>query len=288
MPSSPEVIGYYDTPTSSITYVVGDPVAKVCAVIDPVLDYDPAGGRTSSGSAEKILSDIAARGWAVQWVLETHVHADHLSAAAFLRERTGAKVAIGAHVTTVQSFFAALFHLGPDFIPNGSDFDHLFADDEGFTIGGISARALHTPGHTPACMAYHIGDCLFVGDTLFMPDYGTARCDFPGGDAAQLYTSIQRLLSLPDETRMFVAHDYAPGGRRVAWETTVKAQREQNVHLANQVSEAQYVAMRRARDQTLSLPALILPAVQVNIRAGTLPPPESNGVSYLKIPLNRI
>lgn len=285
MPSPPDVIGFFDTATSSVSYLVADPETRCCAIIDAVLDYDPNGGRTGTRSAEMILAAVGARGLKVTWILETHVHADHLSAAAVLRRTTGARVAIGAEVTRVQSYFSTLFHLGGAIAPNGADFDHLFRDGETFQIGNIAVTAMHTPGHTPACMSYLIGDALFVGDTLFMPDYGTARCDFPGGNAAELYTSIQKLLSLPDETRVFVCHDYAPNGRPVQWETTVKAQRE-NVHIGG-VSQADYVAMRTARDKILPLPALILPAVQVNIRAGNTPAPESNGVSYLKIPLDR-
>ncbi len=287
MPSSPptsaDVIGFFDTATSSVSYIVADPQTQSCAIVDAVLDYDPNGGRTGARSAEMILAAVAARGLKVTWILETHVHADHLSAAGFLRRTTGARVAIGAEVTRVQSFFGTLFHLAPT--PSGAEFDHLFHDREQFQVGNVTATAMHTPGHTPACMSYLIGDALFVGDTLFMPDYGTARCDFPGGNAAELYTSIQGLLSLPEETRVFVCHDYAPNGRAVQWETTVKAQRA-NVHIDG-VTQADYVAMRTARDKALALPPLILPAVQVNIRAGNMPPPESNGVSYLKIPLDR-
>ncbi len=285
MPSPPDVTGFFDTATSSVSYLVADPETRCCAIIDAVLAYDPNGGRTGTRSAEMILAAVGARGLKVTWILETHVHADHLSAAAVLRRTTGARVAIGAEVTHVQSYFSTLFHLDGAIAPNGGDFDHLFRDGETFQIGNIAATAMHTPGHTPACMSYLIGDALFVGDTLFMPDYGTARCDFPGGNAAELYTSIQKLLSLPEETRVFVCHDYAPNGRQVAWETTVKAQRE-NVHIGG-VSQADYVAMRTSRDKMLPLPALILPAVQVNIRAGNTPAPESNGVSYLKIPLDK-
>jgi glyoxylase-like metal-dependent hydrolase (beta-lactamase superfamily II) len=287
MTTSPDVIGFFDAPTSSVSYIVADPASRACAIVDAVLDYDAAGGRTATRSAEQILAAVAERGLTVAWILETHVHADHLSAAAFLRRATGAKVGIGAEVVQVQRFFGALFNLGDSIAANGGDFDRLFRDGETFAVGTLAAAALHTPGHTPACVAYRIGDALFVGDTLFMPDYGTARCDFPGGDAAQLYRSIRKLLALPDATRVFVAHDYAPGGRPVQWETTVKAQREDNVHLRGGVSEADYVAMRTARDRTLALPALILPSVQVNIRAGALPPPEANGIAYLKIPLDR-
>ena len=287
MPQPPNVTGFFDPATSSVSYIVADPETRVCAIIDPVLDYDPSGGRTSTPLADKMLKAIAAAGLRVEWIIDTHVHADHLTAAAYLKRATGAKLAIGAEVGRVQSYFGNLFHLTGDAAPRLSDFDRLFGDGETFKIGNLTATAMHTPGHTPACMAYQVGDGLFVGDTLFMPDYGTARCDFPGGDAAQMYRSIRRLLALPDATRMFVAHDYAPGGREIGWETTVKAQREGNVHVHEGIDEAAYVSMRTARDRTLALPALILPAVQVNIRAGAFPAPEVNGVSYLKIPLDR-
>jgi glyoxylase-like metal-dependent hydrolase (beta-lactamase superfamily II) len=283
----PEVTGFFDPATNSVSYIVADPQAKVCAIVDPVLDYDASGGRTHTRSADRLLAAAAANGLKVALILETHVHADHLSAAAYLRQATGAPVAIGADVVGVQQFFGRLFAIESTIRPGGADFDRLIADGEAFTIGTLEARALHTPGHTPACTTYVIGDAAFVGDTLFMPDYGTARCDFPGGDAATLYRSIHRILSLPEDTRIFVAHDYAPGGRAIAWETTVKLQREQNIHVRQGIGEADYVAMRTARDRTLSLPALILPAVQVNIRAGALPPPDGNGTSYLKIPLDR-
>ena len=283
----PEVTGFFDPATSSVSYIVADPSTKCCAIVDSVLDYDPSGGRTATTSAETLLTAVAAQGLSVEWILDTHVHADHISAAAFLKSNTGAKVAIGAEVTRVQEVFAKLFHLNGTLRPAGGDFDHLFADGARFAIGNIEAQVLHTPGHTPACVTYLVGDAAFVGDTLFMPDYGTARCDFPGGDAGTLYASIQRILTLPDDTRIFVAHDYAPGGRPVAWETSVRAERDDNIHLRGGVDRAAYVAMRTARDRTLSLPSLILPSVQINIRAGAPPPPESDGVSYLKIPLNR-
>ena len=287
MSQSPKVIGFFDPATSSVSYIVADPETRVCAIIDPVLDYDPSGGHSSTQIADKILSTVVAEGLRVAWIIDTHVHADHLSAAAYLKRATAAKLAIGVEVGRVQSYFANLFHLTGDAAPRLSDFDHLFADGETFKIGNLTATAMHTPGHTPACMAYLVGDALFVGDTLFMPDYGTARCDFPGGDAREIYRSIRRLLALPDATRMFVAHDYAPGGRDIGWATTVKAEREGNVHVREGIEEADYVKMRTERDRSLSLPALILPAVQVNIRAGAFPTAEANGVSYLKIPLDR-
>ncbi len=287
MPNAPLVTGVFDPATSSVSYIVADPDTRACAIIDPVLDYDPSGGRTATQNADKILATIAAQHLRVEWIIDTHVHADHLTAAAYLKRATGAKLAIGAQVGRVQNYFATLFHLTGAAAPRLEDFDHLFADGDTFAIGNLTATAMHTPGHTPACMAYLVGDALFVGDTLFMPDYGTARCDFPGGDAREMYRSIRRLLALPDATRMFVAHDYAPGGRAIAWETTVRAQREGNVHVREGIGEADYVSMRTERDKTLALPALILPAVQVNIRAGAFPTAEANGVSYLKIPLDR-
>jgi glyoxylase-like metal-dependent hydrolase (beta-lactamase superfamily II) len=287
MSQQPDVIGFFHEPTSSVSYLVVDPETRACAIVDAVLDYDPSGGRTSTQSAEQILAAVRDRDLTVTWILETHVHADHLSAAEFLRRATGAQAAIGAEVVGVQKYFGALFHSADTILPDGGDFDHLFQDGERFMIGNIAAQTLHTPGHTPACMAYLVGNALFVGDTLFMPDYGTARCDFPGGNAGQLYRSIQRLLAMPDATRIFVGHDYAPHGRAIQWEASVKTQREQNIHLKDGVSEADYIAMRNARDRTLALPALILPSVQMNIRAGAPPPPEANGVSYLKIPLDR-
>jgi len=287
MPPRPQVTAFFDQVTSSVSYIVADPDTRQCAIIDSVLDYDPAGGRTATRSVDKILAAVAAENLTVAWILETHVHADHLSAAQILRQATGAKIGIGAHVISVQQRFAELFNMQGAVKPAGGDFGHLFAEGEIFTIGNLRGEAWHTPGHTPACLTYVIGDAAFVGDTLFMPDCGTARCDFPGGDATSMYRSIQRLLSLPDTTRVYVCHDYAPGGRAIAWETTVKAQREGNVHIKAGTSEADFVAMRTARDRTLALPALILPSVQVNIRAGAVPPADANGVSYLRIPIDR-
>lgn len=293
MPTAPIVHGFFDPDTATISYVVIDPATKRAAIIDSVLDFNQAAGRTSTRSADKLIACVAENGAAVEWIIETHLHADHLSAAPYLQEKLGGKTAIGTHVAEVQKTFARIFHAEPGFAPDGSQFDQLFADDGRFKLGAIEARALHTPGHTPACMSYLIGDALFVGDTMFMPDYGTARCDFPGGDARQLYRSVQRLFTLPDSTRMFLCHDYlpakTPGSRtEICWETTVGAQKRYNIHVGQSVGENDFVAMRTAKDKHLDMPRLILPAVQVNMRAGHLPPPESDGVSYLKLPINAL
>jgi glyoxylase-like metal-dependent hydrolase (beta-lactamase superfamily II) len=283
-----EIQAYFDPQTGTVTYLVWDPETLDAAVIDPVLDFDPKAARLTTGSVDAVLADAAAEGLRVVWALDTHAHADHLSAADYVRQRTGAKVGIGARITTVQRTFRTLFN-AVDVIPNGDVFDALFEDGETFRIGGLEAKAIHTPGHTPACLTYLIGDAAFVGDTLFMPDYGTARADFPGGDAATLYRSIRRILDLPPETRIFVGHDYLPAGRKTnAWETTVAEQRAANIHVRDGVSELDFVAMREARDRTLAPPALILPSLQVNIRAGALPPPENDGQRYLKLPINRL
>ncbi|MBJ9974483.1 MBL fold metallo-hydrolase [Pseudomonas sp. S75] len=280
----------FDPATSTLSYLVMDRETRQCALIDSVLDYDPKSGRTDRNSADRLLERVEALDAQVQWILETHVHADHLSAAAYLKQQVGGKVAIGAHITQVQKTFGALFNADPGFARDGSQFDVLFHDNDLFRIGNLHARALHTPGHTPACMSYQVEDgderAVFVGDTLFMPDYGTARCDFPGASARTLYRSIQRLLALPDSTRLFMCHDYLPGGRQMRYVTTVAEQREHNVHVHSGVSEDCFVAMREARDATLEMPVLILPSVQVNMRSGQLPEPEDNGVRYLKIPLN--
>jgi len=284
---SPEVTAFHDPATGSLTYLVADAGRSV--VIDPVLDFEPAGGRTGTASAERLIAHIAERGLAVDAILETHIHADHLSAAAYLKDRLGAPVAAGSGVVAVQRTFKAFYNLGDGFTADGSAFDRLLADGETFAVGGIEARVLHTPGHTPACVSYLMGDAVFVGDTLFMPDSGTARCDFPGGDATLLYRSIRRLLALPEATRLFVCHDYgADGARPVAWETTFGAERATNIHVGGGTNEARFVARRRARDARLAPPRLILAAIQVNIRAGRLPPPEANGVAYLKLPLNAL
>lgn len=285
----PHVEAFFDPATYTYSYVVSDPQTRKCAIIDSVMDYDPASGRTSYASADRIVDYVREQGLTVEWLLETHVHADHLSAAPYLREKLGGRLGIGEKVTVVQETFGKLFNAGPDFARDGSQFDHLFRDGEAFQVGSIAARVIHTPGHTPACVTYVIGDAAFIGDTLFMPDYGTARCDFPGGDARTLYRSIRKLFELPDETRMFMCHDYkAPGRDEFRYETTVGEQRRHNVHVHEGVSEDEFVTMRTACDATLDMPTLILPSVQVNMRGGQLPPPEDNGVRYLKIPLNAL
>ncbi|OOW74728.1 MBL fold metallo-hydrolase [Xanthomonas cissicola] len=285
--NAPEVKTFFDPATSSASHVVRDPRSSACAIIDPVLDFDMASGRTATRSAAALVQYVRDAGLQVQWLLETHAHADHLSAALWLQQQVGGQLAIGAHITHVQEAFGNIFNAGTDFSRDGSQFDHLFVDGEAFAIGHLQAVALHGPGHTPACMAYVIGDAVFPGDTLFMPDYGTARCDFPGGSARQLYRSIHRLLDLPDDTRVFVCHDYKATGRAYfAWETTIGAQRSANVHVHQGVSEAEFVEMRERRDATLPLPRLLFPSVQVNMRAGHLPTPESNDVRYLKLPLD--
>ena len=283
------VHGFFDSATFTITYVVAEPTGDHCAIIDPVLDYDAKSGRTSTRSADDVLLYLAQERLTVDWIIETHVHADHLSAAQYLKTKVGGRVGIGEHITQVQAGFKRLFNEDEHFAVDGSQFDHLFKDGEVFHIGELDARVMHTPGHTPACVSFVIGDAVFVGDTLFMPDYGTARCDFPGGDAAQLYRSIQRLLSLPDETRLFMCHDYlTPTRDHHLWETTVSEQRKYNVHVHEGISERDFVALRTKRDATLAVPLLILPAVQINMRAGHKPPAEANGISYLKIPLDTL
>jgi len=278
---------FFDPATFTYSYVVSDPQTRQCAVIDSVLDYDPASGRTSHATAQRLVDYVREQDLKVQWLLETHVHADHLSAAPYLRQQLGGQLAIGDRITVVQDTFGKLFNAGTGFATDGRQFDHLFHDGDTFQVGNIQARAIHTPGHTPACMTYVIGDAAFVGDTLFMPDYGTARCDFPGGDARTLYQSIQKLFALPGDTRVFMCHDYkAPGREKFLYETTIAAEREHNVHVHAGISEDQFVAMRTARDATLGMPTLILPSVQINMRGGELPEPESNGTRYLKIPLD--
>lgn len=285
---NPIVKGFYDDTTGTVTYVVYEKPGSVCAIIDPVLDYDPKAGRTSTASADKVIAFVKEINLSVEWILETHAHADHLSAAPYVRSRLGGKIAIGSNITRVQGVFKKIFNLEPEFRLDGSQFDHLIEEGVPFTIGNLHAEAIHVPGHTPACMAYKVGDAVFVGDTLFMPDLGTARCDFPGGDAHTLYRSVQKLLSLPSETRLFMCHDYPPEVREVNFESTVGEQRVHNIHIHEGVSEEAFVEMRTQRDATLDMPNLILPSVQVNIRAGQTPPPEGNGVSYLKIPLNQL
>jgi glyoxylase-like metal-dependent hydrolase (beta-lactamase superfamily II) len=290
------VEGHFDPATWTVSYVVMDRRTRQCALVDSVLDYDPKSGRTSHDSADRLIARVRELGATVQWILETHVHADHLSAAPYLKQALGGHLGIGGHITTVQRTFGDLFNAEPGFARDGRQFDHLFQDGERFQIGELTATALHTPGHTPACMTYVVSDevsappdiAAFVGDTLFMPDYGTARCDFPGGDARTLYRSIQRVLSLPPATTLYMCHDYQPGGRDVQYVSTVADERAHNVHVRDGISENDFVAMRQARDATLSMPTLILPSVQVNMRAGHLPEPESNGVRYIKIPLNAV
>ena len=281
---------FFDEETSTFSYLVLDRSKLQCALIDSVLDYDPKSGRTSTVAADKLIARVKELGAQVQWLLETHVHADHLSAAPYLQKQLGGQIAIGSHITTVQQVFGKLFNAGPEFASDGSQFGRMFDDGDHFSIGSLPVRALHTPGHTPACMTYVIEDgaktVAFVGDTLFMPDYGTARCDFPGGDAGVLFRSIQKVLALPPDTQLYMCHDYPPGGRPVAHVSTVAAQRAANIHVHDGVDEEAFVAMRRTRDATLPMPVLILPSVQVNMRAGQMPPPEDNGVRYLKIPIN--
>lgn len=285
----PIVRAFFDEDTFTVSYVVHDCGTRAGAVIDSVLDYDPASGRTSNGSADDILAYVREENIAVQWLLETHAHADHLTAAPYLQQKLGAAIAIGERIVTVQETFGKLFNVGSEFRRDGSDFDRLFSDGEQFQIGNIEVTVMHVPGHTPACVAYVIGDAVFVGDTMFMPDYGTARADFPGGDARTLFRSLRRILELPGQARLFMCHDYLPEGRsEFRWETTVEAQRKHNIHAHDGISEDDFVAMREARDKTLAMPRLILPSVQVNMRAGHMPAPESNGVSYLKIPLNAV
>lgn len=286
--TKPLVHGLFDPATWTVTYVVYEKPGSACAIIDSVLDYDPKSGRTKHTSADKVIDFVRANNLTVEWILETHAHADHLSAAPYLKEQLGGKIAIGDHITTVQKVFAGVFNLEPEFRQDGSQFDVLIKEGEPFKVGALEGQALYVPGHTPACMAYQFGDAVFVGDTLFMPDVGTARCDFPGGDAKTLYASTRRLLSLPPETRLFMCHDYPPAGREVSFETTVAKQRANNIHVHDGITEEQFVEMRTKRDATLEMPVLILPAVQINIRAGELPPKESNGVSYVKIPLNAL
>lgn len=283
-----QVKAFFDPATWTVSYVVFDAPGGHCALVDSVLDYDPKSGRTRTDSADQLIAFVREQNLTVDWILETHAHADHLSAAPYLRKHLGGKIAIGGKITQVQNVFKGIFHLEPEFATNGSQFDHLFEDGDTFAIGNLQAQALSVPGHTPACMAYQVSDAVFVGDTLFMPDVGTARCDFPGGNAHTLYQSVRKLLSLPAETRLFMCHDYPPEGREAQWECTVADQRARNIHVHDGVSEAEFVAMRTKRDAGLAMPVLILPSVQVNIRAGELPPPEANGVSYLKIPLNAL
>ena len=289
MPSkvSPVVRAFFDEATNTVTYVVRDPAGTRCAVVDSVLDFDYASGRTDTRSADAVIAWIEAEGLTVDWLLETHVHADHLSAAPYIQERLGGKIGIGDRITLVQETFGKVFNEGTRFQRDGSQFDRLFTEGDSFHIGQLRGDVLHTPGHTPACLTYVIGDAAFVGDTLFMPDFGTARCDFPGGSAEVMYDSVQKILSLPDETRIFVCHDYkAPGREDYAWETTVGDEKARNVHIGGGRSKADFVQMREARDATLGMPKLIIPSLQVNMRAGRMPEPEENGTTYLKVPVN--
>jgi glyoxylase-like metal-dependent hydrolase (beta-lactamase superfamily II) len=283
--AKPAIRAFFDEPTNTVSYLVWDPATRKAAVIDPVLDFDHRSGDANVASADAILSAAVEEGVEIVWILETHAHADHLSAAPYFKLKTGAKVGIGEHIRDVQRIFRPVFN-ATDVSGDGSEFDHLFTDGESFTIGSLAGEVLYTPGHTPACISYRIGDAVFVGDTLFMPDFGTARADFPGGDARALYRSIMRILSLPPETRLFMCHDYkAPGRDAYAWETTVREERTKNVHVREGVGEEDFVAMRMARDAKLAAPLLLLPSIQVNIRAGKFPPAEANGVRYLKVPL---
>lgn len=285
----PVVTAFFDEATFTVSYVVKDPESSSCAIIDSVLDYDPKSGRNDTRSADQVIAHVRENGLKVDWLLETHAHADHLSAAPYIQKQLGGTTAIGSHITEVQDVFAKLFNVEKGFQTDGRQFEHLFEDGEEFTIGTLKLRAMHTPGHTPACMTYVTDGAAFVGDTLFMPDFGTARADFPGGDARVMYRSIQKILALPDETTLYMCHDYkAPGRDEFKWETTVAEEKAHNVHVGAGKSEDEFVALREARDATLEMPTLILPSVQVNIRAGHMPPAEDNGVSYLKIPINQL
>lgn len=285
---NPQVHGIFDPATWTVTYVVYEKEGGACAIIDSVLDYDPKSGRTRTGSADKVIAFVKEKELRVEWILETHAHADHITAASYLKQKLGGRTAIGDHITTVQKVFKGIFNLEQTFTTDGRQFDHLMQDDEQFAIGELTGRVMYVPGHTPACVAYQIGDAVFVGDTLFMPDVGTARCDFPGGDAKSLYRSIGKILSLPPQTRLFMCHDYPPDSRAVKFESTVAEQRRANIHVHDGISEEQFVEMRTKRDATLEMPVLILPSVQVNIRAGEMPPKDENGVAYLKIPVNAL
>ena len=285
---NPQVHGIFDPATWTVTYVVYEKPGTACAIIDSVLDYAPKSGRTSHKSADLVIDFVKTKGLKVEWILETHAHADHLTAAPYLKQHLGGKTAIGDHISGVQKVFKGIFNMESSFKQDGSQFDRLFADGETITIGGLTGHTLYVPGHTPACLAYQFGNAVFVGDTMFMPDVGTARCDFPGGDAKTLYASTRKILSLPPATRLFMCHDYPPNGRPVNFETTVAEQKAKNIHVHDGISAAEFVAMRNQRDATLEMPVLILPAVQINIRAGELPPKEENGIAYAKIPLNAL
>ncbi len=282
----PEVIGFFDDATNTVSYIVKDPASDACAVIDSVMDIDYAAGRIAYQHADALIKHIQDNGWKLEWIIETHVHADHLSAAPYIQQKLGGKMGIGKNITIVQDTFGKIFNEGTEFQRDGSQFDRLFDDGDSYTIGTMTAYVMHTPGHTPACMTHVIGDAAFVGDTLFMPDGGSARADFPGGDARTLYRSIRRVLLLPDETRLFICHDYGPNGRDIKWETTVAEERAHNVHVRDGITEDEFVAMREARDKTLDMPKLIIPSLQVNMRGGQLPPKDQDGKTFLKVPVN--
>jgi glyoxylase-like metal-dependent hydrolase (beta-lactamase superfamily II) len=282
----PEVTAFFDAPTNTVTYVVRDPKSDACAVIDSVMDIDYAAGRITYASADAVIGFIRQQGYRLEWLIETHVHADHLSGAPYIQAALGGKIGIGENITIVQDTFGKVFNEGTEFQRDGSQFDRLFRDGDTYQIGSMTAMALHTPGHTPACMTHVIGDAGFVGDTLFMPDGGSARADFPGGDARILYRSIRRVLSLPDEMRLFMCHDYGPNGREIRWETTVAEQKAHNIHVHTGITEDEFVRVREARDATLAMPKLIIPSLQVNMRAGDLPPPDDSGKRFLKVPIN--
>ncbi|MFM8678514.1 MAG: MBL fold metallo-hydrolase [Alphaproteobacteria bacterium] len=284
----PEIAAFFDATTNTISYVVRDPGSRACAIVDPVMDFDQAAGRIAFVGAEAIAAHVRAHDLEVHWIVETHVHADHLSAARYLRERLGGRIAIGERIVAVQETFGRIFAEGPAFRRDGSQFDRLLADGDAYMIGGMRAVALHTPGHTPACMTHVVGDAAFVGDTLFMPDGGSARADFPGGDARMLYRSMRRILDLPPETRLFMCHDYAPGGREIRWQSSVAEERASNIHVRDGIGEDAFVEMREARDRTLGMPRLILPSLQVNMRAGELPPADAEGRRFLKLPLDAL
>lgn len=284
----PEVAAFFDAPTNTISYVVKDPGSNACAVVDSVMDIDYAAGRITHDSADAIIAHIRDHGLALEWLIETHVHADHLSAAPYIQGKLGGRIGIGEKITVVQEVFGKVFNEGTEFRRDGSQFDRLFKDGDSYTIGGMRAFALHTPGHTPACMTHVIGDAAFVGDTLFMPDGGSARADFPGGDARTLFRSMRRILDLPPQTRLFMCHDYGPNGREIRWETTIGEERAHNIHVRDGMTEEEFVAMREARDRTLGMPRLILPSLQVNMRAGALPPAEPDGRVFLKVPVNAL
>ena len=288
MSIEPDVTGFFDPATNTISYVVADPTTKHCAIVDPVMDFDYASGRTSFDSADKIIAHVRERDLTVDWLLETHVHADHLSGAPYMQRELGGRIGIGAEIIVVQDTFGKVFNEGTEFQRDGSQFDQLFRDGDSYQVGSMTGFALHTPGHTPACMTHVIGNAAFVGDTLFMPDGGSARADFPGGDAGELYDSIQRVLALPDAMRLFICHDYGPNGRDIKWETTVADEKAHNIHVGGEKTREEFIAMREARDAQLSMPKLIIPSLQVNMRAGQMPPADETGATFLKLPIDRL